>query len=163
MVKPLVSALLILAAAGCGSSGGQGSASVPTGEVYGGHLIAAVLPITGAGVYRGEGLRLQQRMAQAIAESGTFADVLLPGSMSEGHEGEVVIRATVEERSGGDGGKIALRVVATRKTTGAVGLDRTYKGKCRRCGTNATGAALADAMGPINRDLKRRFHEPAVY
>jgi hypothetical protein len=50
-----------------------------------------------------------------------------------------------------------------RKTTGEVGLDRTYKGKCGRCGADAAGAALADAMKQINRDLRKRYRETPVY
>jgi hypothetical protein len=162
MVKSLLSFLLVLFVAGCSSSGGP-IGSGPSGEVYSGQLVAAVLPVTGVGVYQGEGLRLQRQMGQAIADSGTFADVLAPASASDGHEGEVIIRASVQELPRTEDGRISLNVHAMRKTTGEVGLDRTYKGKCGRCGADAAGAALADAMKQVNRDLRKRYREPPVY
>lgn len=159
MAKVLLSSLFVLVIAGCGSSGGP----VPAGETYSGHLVATVLPVTGTGIYIGEGLRLQRQMGQAIADSDTFADVMLPGSAGEGHEGEVIIRASVQALSKTDGGRMTLNVRTMRKTTGKAGLDRTYKGRCRSRGGDPAGGALADAMKAINRDLRKRYREPAVF
>jgi hypothetical protein len=158
MARSLLTSLLALVLAGCGSSGG----SVPSEETYAGHLVAAVLPVTGPGIYIGEGLRLQRQIGQAVAADDTFADVLTPSSAGEGHEGEVVIRATVQEVSRDDKGRIKVAVRAMRKTTGEVGLERTYTGSCNRCGSDPAGGALADALKPISRDLRKRYREPAV-
>jgi hypothetical protein len=134
LLPPMALACALLA--GCGS----GSVRVDSTEAYTGQLAAAVTPITGsAGT---EAARLQARLVRDLETSDIFASVILLSSVDERNEAELII----EPRLVGSGGSnMQLAVRARRKTTGEVGVNKTYRG--------SIDAIVAD----LSRDLRGRY------
>ncbi len=154
-------ALAILA--GCGSSGGGPDAAlvaISNDESYRGQLAAAVSPVQFAGASARDRTWLQHEIARGIDESDAFATVIRLSARGQANEAEVIIDPAVVsvQRHGGGLDRVDLRVRASRKSTGAVGLDRVYRGK--RSGRTS---AISDATTALGEDLKRQYGQQPVY
>jgi hypothetical protein len=145
----------------CGSSGGgPGYVAISGDETYRGQLAAAVSPVDFAGASETDRRWLQREVVRVIAESGTFATVLPLSARGESNEAEVLIDPAVVgvERYSGGLDRIDLRLRASRKTTGAQGMNKVYRGK--RSGSRS---AIVDAASSAIRDLRRNYGQKPVY
>lgn len=166
MARYAIVPLILLLAAGCSSSGDQVDAS----ESYRGQLAAAVAPLALArpahGFSETANRATQRQMAIDIGAAGIFASVGTLSSLSEANEAEVIIQPTLLELStgAGDTGMASLKIRASRKSGGRVGVEKVYTGRCRHCGgQSAAPAAIADAMKAVIRDLKRAYKAKPAY
>jgi hypothetical protein len=152
---------MLLALAGCGSSGGgSGTIAIADNEAYRGQLAAAVSPVQFTGASQADRNWLQREIVRGISESAAFATVIALSARGESNEAEVLIDpgvVSVERWSGGLD-RIDLRVRAWRKSTGAVGLDQVYKGTRR-----GQRSAISDAVAGLAKDLERVYGERPVY
>jgi len=150
---------------GCGSSGGGPEASpgvvaISNDEAYRGQLAAAVLPVQFPGGSAADRNWLQHEIARGIDESEAFATVIRLSARGEANEAEVIIDPTVVSTQRYSGGldRVDLRLRASNKSTGRVGLDKVYRGK--RAGKTS---AISDATAAASKDLKRAYGQPPVY
>jgi hypothetical protein len=152
-ISLVLATILSVLLSACASSGG----GIPASETYQGQLAAALAPPAGAG-WRGSAM--QQQLQRGIEASGTFASVITLDSPRESNEAEVIIQPSVLEAQPGGSGldRVQLAVRTTRKSTGAVGIDKVYSGR-----SSGRGDAVDDIIKPLNRDLKRKYREPPVY
>lgn len=153
--------ILLSALAGCGSSGGGPAAVAISGnEAYRGQLAAAVAPVRFAGGSPADRRWLQHEIARGIDEGGAFATVIRLSARGEANEAEVIIDPSIVsvQRYSGGLDRVDLRVRASRKSNGAVGLDQLYKGKRR-----GRTSAINDAVASLSQDLQRKYGERPVY
>ncbi|WP_296926949.1 hypothetical protein [Thiohalocapsa sp.] len=165
MLRVLARALCIAAVlatlAGCGSSGGGPEViAISNDESYQGQLAAAVSPVQFAGGSEADRNWLQHEIARGVGESNAFATVVRLSARGEANEAEVIIDPTVVsvERYSGGLNRVDLRVRASRKSTGAVGLDQVYRGK-----RNGQTSAISDAVAALSKDLERTYGKQPVY
>jgi hypothetical protein len=141
-----------LAGVGCATGGG----GIPGDEAYRGHLVAGLVRPAGSASPQA----IQQRLRRGIEAADIFASIALLDSRHQNNEAEVIILPTVlgSEPASGRFDRLTLAVRSYRKSTGAVGLEKTYKG--RRSGR---GDAFDDVLRGVVRDLKRRYRKPPVF
>ncbi len=163
MYRLLLVSVLSTVLVACGSSGGGGGSqyvAISDNETYRGQFAAAVSPVEFSGGSETDRRWLQREIVRVISESGTFATVLPLSARGESNEAEVLIDPTVVrvQRYSGGLNRIDLRLRARRKTTGAPGLDKVYKGK--RSGSRS---AIVDATAMATPDLRRNYGNRPVY
>ncbi len=147
--------------AGCGSSGGgRGSIAIAGDETYRGSLAAAVAPVQFTGASPTDANWLQRELVRVLNESDAFATVIPLSARGQNNEAEVLIDPSVVsvQRYSGGLDRVDLRVRTRRKTTGADGLDKVYRGTRR-----GDRSAIVDAANAASRDLRRRYGGRPVY
>jgi hypothetical protein len=148
-----ITALASTLLASCAGTG----PSVPDDETYRGQLAAALAPPAGAGWRSAE---IQRRMLSGIEAADIFTNVIPLSSPRESNEAEVIIVPRVVELPASSGAvdRLALAVRANRKGSGAVGIDKVYRGR-----SSGRGDAIDDVLKALTKDLKRKYREPPVY
>ncbi len=166
MTKPrliaTLSPLLGLLLGGCLVS----SPRIDMHESYEGPLIAAITPIGGQ-VDRLTGWvlrhKLQQGLAAEIRAAGIFSAVEEIPAASTPNEAEIIIEPSFLQQAGlnsNSHGKseLAVHLKVSRKTTGAVALNRDYRVPCPSCALGRVDPQALRALSKaINGDLRREF------
>jgi hypothetical protein len=161
MYRLLLVSVLSTVLVACGSSGGGPERiAISDDESYRGQFAAAVSPVEFAGASETDRRWLQSEIVRGIGESGSFATVLPLSARGESNEAEVLIDPTIVgvERYSGGLNRVDLRLRAYRKSTGAAGLDKVYRGK--RSGSRS---AISDAVAAASQDLRRSYGSQPVY
>ncbi|MCF7993026.1 MAG: hypothetical protein K9M02_21520 [Thiohalocapsa sp.] len=160
-ISPLLSVLLfVMLFAGCGSSS---SVRIADDEAYRGQLAAAVEPVRFAGapgIGTDQGRGIQSRLVRGLSGADIFASVIPLSVPGESNEAEIIIAPSVARAVTGPGRfeRIDLRVVSRSKTTGSVGIDKTYSGRA-----SGRRDALDDALSALARDLHKRYGNRAIF
>jgi hypothetical protein len=156
-------AALALAAlvAGCAGTGGK-AVQVDPSETYRGPVGAALAPVAdrtpNAGwVNSAGGPKAMQREIEAVlAGSRVFADVTSLDSPDAPNEAAALIAPTLTAADWhGTSGEVELEVRVSDTATGAVTLDRRYRGACHGCPSPA--GPLAAAVKDLAEDLRKAY------
>lgn len=162
LVLALALALALLLS-GCAGTGVTERVDIEPSETYRGPVGAAVAPVvdrTPAAWVRtlgGPGAA-QREIETVLARSRVFADVTSLDHAGAPNEAGALIAPTLMAADWhGTSGEVELQVRVSNTATGAVTLDKRYRGTCSGCPASGPLAAAAQELA---EDLRKTYGRP---